>query len=398
MARQSPPAAPLATLAAIELAGKRVLIREDLNVPVENGRVASPLRIEAALPTIECCLQAGAAVLVVSHLGRPKPGIPDPALSLKPVAAELAARLGRSVRLLDPWRGASVAPGEVALLENVRFEDGEERNDDALARELAALCDVFVMDAFGTAHRAHASTCGVVRFAPSACAGPLLEAELRALGQALTAPARPLVAIVGGAKVSSKLAVLESLAGKADRLIVGGGIANTFLLATGHGIGRSLAEPDLADTAQRIMARVDVPLPVDLMTAAAIDAALPARLRPRGEIPPDEMIVDLGPETMRRLQPVLAEAGTILWNGPLGIFEIDQFGEGTRLLAEAVAASAAFSIAGGGDTLAAVDKYVSAADISYLSTGGGAFLEYVEGKTLPAVAALQARAAAGPGA
>ena len=384
-------AAPFAvpSLADFDLAGKRVLIREDLNVPLDGGAVANASRIDAAAPTIERCLARGAAVLLASHLGRPDPERRDPALSLRPVADALGARLGRPVRLVEHWRpGVAVEPGEVALLENLRFEAGETTNDAALAADLAALCDVFVMDAFGTAHRAHASTCGVVEASASACAGPLLEAELEALGRLVANPVRPLVAIVGGAKVSTKLAVLESLAAQADAVIVGGGIANTFLLAEGHPVGTSLCEPDLLDVARRAMAASDVPLPVDVMTGTTMDADQPARLRLCEDVGDDEIILDLGPETCRRLQPLLDGAGTIVWNGPLGMFEFDQFGEGTRHLAEMVGASAAFSVAGGGDTLAAIDKYGVREDISYLSTGGGAFLEFLEGRTLPALAAL----------
>ena len=374
-----------------DLAGKRVLIREDLNVPVRDGVVASTARIEAALPTLRYCLDAGAAVIVMSHLGRPKPGAIDPALSLAPVATALAEALGLAVPLVADWeQGVEVAPGQLALLENVRFCAGETEDDDALARRYASLADVFVMDAFATAHRAHASTHGVARFAAMACAGPLLAAELDALGRALTGPARPVVAIVGGSKVSTKLAVLESLAEVADTLIVGGGIANTFLLAAGHGIGASLAEPELVDVARRIAGKADVPLPVDVMTARSPDDSA-ALLRLAAGVPEGEMILDIGPESARRNRDVLQDAATILWNGPLGVFERDHFGEGTRVVAEAVASSSAFSIAGGGDTLAAVEKYGVADGISYLSTGGGAFLEFVEGKPLPGVEVLKQR-------
>ena len=382
----------IASLKSLDIRGERLLVREDLNVPVRDGRVTNAARLDAAVPTIRYCLEAGAAVTVVSHLGRPAAGRVDPALSLKPVAEALAAALGCPVRLVDDWSGGvETAPGEVALLENIRFEAGETTNDPDLGRRLAGLCDVFVMDAFGTAHRAHASTTGVALAAPLACAGPLLEAELDALGRVLDEPARPLVAIVGGAKVSTKLAVLESLAAVADAVIVGGGIANTFLLADGEPIGASLAEPDQVDTARRIMARVDVPMPVDVMTAPAVDAGHAARLRLRGAIGAEERILDIGPETARRLADLIAGARTILWNGPMGVFEFDQFGEGTRVLAEAVAGSGAFSVAGGGDTLAAIDKYGVAEGISYRSTGGGAFLEYLAGATLPGVAALEGR-------
>lgn len=382
------------------LGGKRVLVREDFNVPLTAGEVADATRIDAALPTLRHCLSAGATVLLASHLGRPQAGAPDPKLSLAPVARLLGEKLGRDVRLVGDWRhGVNMAPGEVALLENIRFERGETTDDDALGARLAALCDIFVMDAFGTAHRAHASTCSVIRQARAVCAGPLLMTELNALTRALREPARPLVAIVGGAKVSTKLAVLESLADKADHLIVGGGVANTFLLAAGVNIGASLAEPDLIDVAKRIVAKADWTMPVDAMTAKARDlhSQPQARLRRCGVegvvdgIHTGEAIFDLGPESVRRLQPVIQSAGTIIWNGPLGVFEQDQFGEGTRVLAETIASASAFSIAGGGDTLAAIAKYEVGAGISYLSTGGGAFLEFVEGKTLPALAALQAR-------
>jgi len=378
----------------VELIGKRLLIREDLNVPLRDGVITSDARIQAALPTLRRAIDAGAAVLVMSHLGRPEEGRPDPAFSLAPVAARLAELLEQPVPLIDDWQGGvELAPGEIALLENVRFLDGEKGNAEALARALARLCDVFVMDAFATAHRAQASTEGVARFAPVACAGPLLAAELEALERALREPKRPLLAVVGGAKVSTKLEVLESLASLADRIIVGGGIANTFIAAAGYDVGKSLFEAELVDAAQAIAARVDVPLPEDVMVGKAFDAAEPAVCKTLGELDGDDMILDVGPVTARRFAEACKDAGTILWNGPLGVFEFDQFGEGTRLLAEGIAASAAFSIAGGGDTLAAIDKYGVRSGISYISTGGGAFLEFVEGKTLPAVAALVERAA-----
>lgn len=387
---------PVTTMDQVALAGKRVLIREDLNVPVADGQVTSNARIVAVLPTLRAALDAGAAVMVASHLGRPTEGesaTSEPAYSLAPVAVRLGELLGRDVPLVEDWLdGVEVAPGQLALLENVRFLVGEKANDDALARRMAALCDVYVMDAFATAHRAQASTHGVARHAPVACAGPLLAAELDALAKALEAPARPLVAIVGGAKVSTKLEVLDRLAEIADRIIVGGGIANTFIAAAGHPVGKSLYEPDLLDSARRIAAKVDIPLPVDVMTAPALEADQPATLRRLDEVGADEMILDVGPETARALKAGLQDAGTILWNGPLGVFEFDQFAEGTRLLAEAIATSAAFSIAGGGDTLAAIDKYGVADQVSYISTGGGAFLEFVEGKTLPAVEILEQRA------
>ena len=375
------------------LSGKRVLIREDFNVPLSRGTIASDARIVAALPTIRTCIERGAAVIVMSHLGRPSEGDFDPALSLAPVAEYLARALGRAVRVVGDWRGGvDVAPGDIALLENVRFEPGEGANDDGLARALANLCDLFVMDAFATAHRAHASTHGVAKYAPAVCAGPLLAAELTALGRALELPARPLVAIIGGAKVSTKLALLESLADIADRIIVGGGIANTFALAAGRPVGASLAEASLAQTARRIAKRVNVPLPVDVMTAPAMNAHVPAVLRRPAEVEEGDMILDIGPGTSRAWRDDLADAGTIIWNGPLGVFEFDQFGEGTRLIAEGVAAAKAFSIAGGGDTIAAIDKYGVREGISYISTGGGAFLEFVESGTLPAVEILKARA------
>ena len=386
--------AGIATLADFDLTGKRVLVREDFNVPIADAKVTASARIDAALPTIEQCLDAGAAVLLVSHLGRPKPGERDLALSLAPVAEALSRELGGDVRLIEDWRsGVRLGTGDVALLENIRFEAGELENDERLGRALAALCDMFVMDAFGTAHRAHASTSAVARFAPAACAGPLLARELQALGQALANPARPLVAIIGGSKVSTKLGVLQSLAATADHLLIGGGMVNTFLAAQGVDVGASAVERRFEEV-RRIMAATDVPVPVDVMTAPAIDAAAPARLRPLAEIEAHELVLDIGPQTARRFASVVREAGTVLWNGPLGVFEFDQFGEGTRVVAEAVAASAAFSVAGGGDTLAAIDKYGVGDGVSYLSTGGGVFLEFVEGRKLPGVEALRRKPAA----
>ncbi|MYE81381.1 MAG: phosphoglycerate kinase, partial [Gammaproteobacteria bacterium] len=377
---------PMILMGDVPLAGKRVLIREDLNVPIADGRVANAARIDAAVPTIAECTRQGASVMVMSHLGRPTEGVVDPTFSLAPVAAALGERLGQEVRLVPGGRyDAEIAPGEVVVLENVRFEPGEKANDDALAKRMAASCDVYVMDAFATAHRAQASTHGVAKHAPIACAGPLLAREIDALHRALESPARPLVAIVGGAKVSTKLAVLESLAGVADRMLAGGGIANTFLLAAGRAVGASLVEEDQANVARRIVGRVDVPLPSDVMTATRVGPDVAAVLRGADEVADSEMILDVGPVTARSFRDLLSEAGTILWNGPLGVFEYDQFGEGTRLVAEAVAASDAFSVAGGGDTIAAIDKYGVRDGISYISTGGGAFLEFVEGRALPAV-------------
>jgi phosphoglycerate kinase len=387
-------------MADLDLAGKRVLIREDLNVPVERGTVTSDARIRAALPTIRLALDRGARVMVMSHLGRPKEGTADPALSLAPVAKVLGELLGKPVRLAPDWlAGVTPAPGEVVLLENVRFNAGEKKDDEALARRMAALCDVFVMDAFGTAHRAEASTHGVALYAPVACAGPLLVAELEALGRALKEPRRPLVAVVGGSKVSTKLAVLESLIAQVDHLVVGGGIANTFLAATGLPVGKSLHEPDMLDTARRLLAQakirgVGLPLPADVVVAAELSADAEATTRAASEVGPAEMILDIGPKTASVLAGIIGGAGTVIWNGPVGVFEHDQFGAGTKAIALAIAASPAFSIAGGGDTLAAIEKYGVEPDISYISTGGGAFLEFVEGKTLPAVAALERRAAA----
>jgi phosphoglycerate kinase len=385
-------------MADLDLRGKRVLIREDLNVPVQDGVVTSDARIRAALPTIRHALEQRAKVFILSHLGRPKEGEPDESLSLKPVAARLSELLGKPVPLRRDWLdGVDCEPGTAVLCENVRFNKGEKKDDPALARRMADLCDVFVMDAFGTAHRAEASTHGVVRFAKSACAGPLLVGELEALERALESPARPLVAIVAGSKVSTKLTVLESLLAKVDKLIVGGGIANTFLAATGVAVGKSLYEADLLDVARRLMAQArargaEIPLPTDVVVAKELAATAHADVRPIHEVRPDERILDIGPDTADRLSGLLQSAGTIIWNGPVGVFEFEQFGEGTRAIARAIARSKAFSLAGGGDTLAAIEKYKVEDGISYISTGGGAFLEFVEGKTLPAVAALEERA------
>jgi phosphoglycerate kinase len=381
-----------------DLRGKRVLIREDLNVPVQDGVVTSDARIRAALPTIRHALEKRAKVFILSHLGRPEEGKFDEALSLKPVAARLSELLGKAVPLKREWlEGVDCEPGTAVLCENVRFNKGEKKDDAALARRMADLCDVFVMDAFGTAHRAEASTHGVVRFAKTACAGPLLVGELEALERALEKPARPLVAIVAGSKVSTKLTVLEALLAKVDKLIVGGGIANTFLAATGVAVGKSLCENDLLDVARRLMAQArergaEIPLPTDVVVAKELAATAHADVRPIHEVRPDERILDIGPDTADRLGSMLQSAGTIIWNGPVGVFEFEQFGEGTRAIAQAIARSKAFSLAGGGDTLAAIEKYGVEDGISYISTGGGAFLEFVEGKTLPAVAALQERA------
>ncbi len=380
----------------LELSGKRVLIREDLNVPVADGVVTSDARIQAALPTLRAALDAKAAVMVMSHLGRPTEGQPADEFSLRPVADRLAELLGRDVPLVKDWiDGVDIEPGEIVLLENVRFLDGEKKCDAALSKKMAALCDIYVMDAFGTAHRAQASTYGVGEHAPVACAGPLLAAELDALARALDKPARPFVAIVGGSKVSTKLTVLDTLADKVDTLIVGGGIANTFIAAAGHDVGKSLYEPDMLDTARELAAnrddRADIPVPSDVVCADALAADAVASTKAVDAVTPGEMILDIGPQTAQRFAAVLESAGTIIWNGPVGVFEFDRFGGGTKAVAEAIAASEAFSVAGGGDTLAAIDKYGVRDGISYISTGGGAFLEFVEGKKLPAVEMLERR-------
>jgi phosphoglycerate kinase len=382
----------------LELRGKRVLIREDLNVPIDGGRITSTQRLDAALPTIRAARDAGAKVMVLSHLGRPKEGQFDAESSLAPVAKWLGDQLGTPVRLVaDYLGGVDVADGEVVVLENCRMNVGEGKDDEVLSKKYAALCDVFVMDAFGTAHRAQASTHGVIRFAPQVAAGPLLSAELDALGKALEQPAHPLLAIVAGSKVSTKLTLLDNLIGKVDQLIVGGGIANTFIAAAGYGVGNSLYEPDLIDAAKKVIADArrrgaEVPLPVDVVVAPEFSANAPATVKPVDAVKDGEMILDIGPETARRYAELIAKAGTVVWNGPVGVFEFDAFGKGTQTLAQAIAESKAFSIAGGGDTLAAVDKYGIADKVSYISTGGGAFLEFLEGKELPAVAALKARA------
>lgn len=376
----------------LDLAGKRVLIREDLNVPVKDGKVTSDARIVASLPTIRLALEKGAAVLVCSHLGRPEEGVFSEENSLAPVAAYLSEALGREVPLVrDYLDGVEVKAGEVVLLENVRFNAGEKKNTDELSKKYAALCDVYVMDAFGTAHRAQASTHGAGSHAKVACAGPLLAAELEALGRALDKPAKPMAAIVAGSKVSTKLDVLNSLSEICDQLIVGGGIANTFLAAAGLPVGKSLYEPDLVDTAKAIAAKVSVPLPVDVVVAKAFAADAEATVKAVADVAEDDMILDIGPQTAANFAELLKNAKTVLWNGPVGVFEFDQFAGGTKVLAEAIAASDAFSIAGGGDTLAAIDKFGVADKISYISTGGGAFLEFVEGKVLPAVEMLEQR-------
>lgn len=383
----------------LDLASKRVLIREDLNVPVKEGAVGDDTRIRAALPTIEPAMKAGAKVMLMSHLGRPEEGVFDEKYSLWPVATHLSGLIGKKVTLIRDWLDAPVelAEGDVVMFENVRFNEGEKKDDAGLARKMAALCDVFVMDAFGTAHRAQASTHGVARYAPIACAGPLLVTELDALGRALDSPARPMVAIVGGAKVSGKLEVLEQLSGKVDRLIVGGGIANTFIAAAGYNVGKSLYEPDLVAAARRLGDQAkrrgaEIPVPVDVVCGKEFSQSAAAETKDVAAVADDDMIFDIGPATTAQFEEMLKGGGTIVWNGPVGVFEFDQFGEGTRRLALAIAGSPAFSIAGGGDTLAAITKYGIADKISYISTGGGAFLEFLQGKELPAVAILEERA------
>jgi phosphoglycerate kinase len=385
----------------LDLRDQRVLIREDLNVPIDDrGQITSTQRLDAALPTIRAARDAGAKVMVMSHLGRPKEGQFDAESSLAPVALWLSSKLDQPVRLVADYlvNGVEVAVGEVVLLENCRMNVGEGKDDDTLAKKYAALCDIFVMDAFGTAHRAQASTHGVIKYAPVAAAGPLLSAELDALGKALEHPAHPLLAIVAGSKVSTKLTLLDNLIGKVDQLIVGGGIANTFIAAMGHAVGNSLVEPDLIDAAKKVLADAkrrgaEVPMPVDVVVAPSFSAQAPATVKPVDQVDEDEMILDIGPQTAELYAELIAKAGTVVWNGPVGVFEFDAFGKGTETLARAIAASNAFSIAGGGDTLAAVDKYGIADQVSYISTGGGAFLEFLEGKELPAVTALKARAA-----
>jgi len=382
----------------LKLGGKRVLIRQDLNVPIKNGKVTSDARIRASMPTIEHAVKAGAKVMLMSHLGRPEEGVYDEKYSLAPVAEHMSGLLGTPVRLIKDWlNGMDLADGEVVICENVRFNKGEKKNDDALSKKMAALCDVYVMDAFGTAHRAQASTHGVAKYAPVACAGPLLAAELEALAKALDKPARPMVAIVGGSKVSTKLTVLESLSKIVDQLIVGGGIANTFIAAAGHNVGKSLYEEDLIGEAKKLASAAkaaggDIPIPVDVVCGKEFSESAAATLKSVKDVAADDMIFDVGPKTAQQFAEILKNAGTIVWNGPVGVFEFDQFGAGTKAMAMAIADSKAFSIAGGGDTLAAVDKYNIADKVSYISTGGGAFLEFLEGKKLPAVAILEERA------
>jgi len=389
---------PVLEMTGLDLAGKRVLIRQDLNVPLSDGVVTSDQRIKASLPTIQHCVDAGARVMIMSHLGRPEEGNPESQFSLQPVADYLTDALGKPVSLVSDYlaQAPAMTAGDVVLLENVRFNAGEKADDEDLSRRYAALCDIFVMDAFGTAHRAQASTHGVGKFAPVACAGPLLTAELDALGKALHEPASPVVAIVGGAKVSTKLTVLESLSEIVDQLIPGGGIANTFIAAAGYNVGKSLVELDLIPQAKRLMQQAeargrDIPIPLDVVCGKEFSAAAAATVKSVDEVEDDDMIFDIGPQTVIRFTEILQRAATIVWNGPVGVFEFDQFAEGTRALSQAIADSAAFSIAGGGDTLAAVDKYGIEKQISYISTGGGAFLEFLEGKQLPAVAMLEAR-------
>ncbi len=388
-------------MADLELAGKRMLIRQDLNVPVKDGKVTSAKRIEASMPTIKHCVEAGAKVMLMSHLGRPTEGEPADEFSLLPVVNYLTEALGKEVKLITGYLDSvpEIADGEVVVLENCRFNKGEKKNDEALSKQYAELCDIYVMDAFGTAHRAQASTHGVAKFAPTACAGPLLSGELEALGKALDNPARPMVAIVGGSKVSTKLTVLESLSKVVDQLIVGGGIANTFIAAQGHNVGKSLYEKDLIDIAKKLTADAEarggsIPVPIDIVCAKEFAETAEATLKPVADCADDDMIFDIGPESAAELAEIIKKAGTIVWNGPVGVFEFDQFGEGTKAISMAIAESPAFSIAGGGDTLAAVDKYNISDKVSYISTGGGAFLEFLEGKELPAVAILEERAKA----
>ncbi len=386
-------------LTDLDLAGKRVLIRADLNVPVKDGKVTSDARISASMPTIEHCLKAGAAVMVMSHRGRPEEGVADEENSLQPIADDMSAKLGKEVRLVKDYldNAPRVAAGEVVLLENVRFNAGEKKDNEELAKKYAGLCDIFVMDAFGTAHRAQASTHGAGKFAPVACAGLLLAGELDALNQALANPARPMVAIVGGSKVSTKLTVLEALSEKVDQLVVGGGIANTFLKASGHPVGKSLCEDDLVDTAKSLMEKMTargatIPIPTDVVVGKNFDENEPAVLKKADEVADDEMIFDIGPDSAKELAEIISKAGTIVWNGPVGVFEFDQFGEGTKTVSMAIANADGFSLAGGGDTIAAIQKYNIFDKVSYISTAGGAFLEFLEGKTLPAVAMLEERA------
>jgi len=386
-------------LTDLDLAGKRVLIRADLNVPVKDGKVTSDARITASMPTVEHCMNAGAKVMVMSHRGRPQEGTPDEENSMQPIADDMSAKLGKTVRLVSDYLDNPPHPGdgEVVLFENVRFNTGEKKDDEALAKKYAALCDVFVMDAFGTAHRAQASTHGVGMFAPTACAGLLLAEELDALSKALADPARPMVAIVGGSKVSTKLTVLEALSEKVDQLVVGGGIANTFLKATGKNVGKSLCENDLVPIAQALIKKMEergasIPIAVDVVCGKKFDENEPAMLKDAGDVEDDDMIFDIGPKSAQELADIIAKAGTIVWNGPVGVFEFDQFGEGTKTVSMAIANAGGFSLAGGGDTIAAIQKYDIYDKVSYISTAGGAFLEYLEGKTLPAVAMLEGRA------
>jgi phosphoglycerate kinase len=381
-------------LADLDLQNKKVLIRQDLNVPIKDGVVTSDKRIKASLPTIEMALEKGGAIMLMSHLGRPTEGEYADEFSLKPVADRLSELLGKTVRLEKEWlNGVEVSAGEVVLCENVRFNAGEKSNDDELSKKMANLCDIFAMDAFGTAHRAQASTHGVAKFAKVACSGPLLTGELEALGKALDNPARPMVAIVGGSKVSTKLTVLESLSSKVDQLVVGGGIANTFIAAQGHNVGKSLCEDDLIPTAKKLMENCEIPVPTDVVCGKEFSESTPAETKNSSDVADDDMIFDIGPSSSNQLAEIMKNAGTIVWNGPVGVFEFDQFEGGTKVLGEAIASSNAFSIAGGGDTLAAVDKYNLEDNISYISTGGGAFLEFLEGKVLPAVEILEQRAA-----